>query len=135
MSTCHYKPNKHRTKISIHTLASKLTALSTVDEVKAAVADLVSRIEWWHDQSADPIYGDWGKDWCGCRYLLRMVDGSYRRASGTLDEAMSGEVSMSLDFLDGDCEMVDESQIKAWLRLPDNDRFDVEFDGKMIGGV
>lgn len=135
MSTCHYKPTHTKTKISINTLSAKLDPLSTQKEVKAAVDQLKSMIEWWHDQEKEPIYGDWGKDWCGCRYLLRLADGSYRRAAGTVDESMSGEVSLSLDYMDGDEETVDQSQITAWLRLPDNDRYDVELDGQLIGGV
>ena len=41
-----------------------------------------------------------------------------------------------LDYFDGKDigDSVDQSQIKMWLRLADNDRYDVEFDGKQIGG-
>lgn len=134
MSTCHYKPTHTKTKISINTLSAKLDPLSTQKEVRAAVDQLKSMIEWWHDQEEEPINGDWDEDWCGCRYLLRLEDGTYRRAAGTVCATLSGEES-SLDFMDGKLERVDQSQIKAWLRLPDNDRFDVEFDGKLIGGV
>ena len=133
MSTCH-KPKPHKTKIKMHTKAAKLTDKSSFAEVQEAIADVKEHIEWWHNQDTDPIEGDWDEDWCGCRYLLRLEDGTYRRAAGTVCATLSGE-EYSLDFMDGKLERVDQSQIKAWLRLPDNDRFDVEFDGKLIGGV
>ena len=136
MSTCHYKPTHTKSKISINTLSAKLNPLSLQKEVNAAVDQLKSMIEWWHDQEKEPINGDWDEDWCGCRYLLIMRDGSFRTAIGSIDEAMSGDMMSWLDYFDGKDigETVDQSQIKMWLRLADNDRYDVEFDGKQIGG-
>ena len=135
MSTCH-KPKPHKTKIQMHTKAAKLTAKSSFAEVQEAIADVKEHIEWWHNQDTDPIEGDWTKDWCGCRYLLIMRDGSFRTAIGSIDEAMSGDMMSWLDYFDGKDigDSVDQSQIKMWLRLADNDRYDVEFDGKQIGG-
>jgi hypothetical protein len=65
-----------------------------------------------------------------------MRDGSFRTAIGSVDEAMSGDMMSWLDYFDGKDigDSVDQSQIKMWLRLADNDRYDVEFDGKQIGG-
>ena len=135
MSTCK-KPEPHKTRIEMHTKAEKLTEKSSFSEVLAAVEDVKSRIEWWHTQETDPIYNDAGTDWCGCRYLLLMLDGTYRTARSTVDESMDGWVHTYLEFFDGKetGEEVDETQIKMWLRVAENDRFDVTLDGTKIGG-